>query len=535
MQVRTKKPRRDVKDLSKVKARASKNLMDRIKKMRNIRIKQYKTNILTRERGIINKKVHSEAYDYVKKHVNDFKYYIAIGHGSHMPRNTPLVPIPNNVWLIYTTKPGYWGSMKDATDPNFVELITNENKLKRLIKGTLQSSEVPDLMAHRQWNWKEHVYPPGSVTADHILELYDHQKGTNTNIRHHGLHTTYDNLSGLYEVPSTTRHFHDTIKTVGEFMEYARQHSGSHPSIVIISGCRGDPAVNAQMRNYIKQQQNIGQFLLAHPQTYPIPRQGSYVKQIENYEKELHKKTIFNQNAIKKNIRKLRLSFNGPSKRNVAALKRQYKNFFANKNANAYIMNVVGNRVSVLRQARSNQIKKEILGLPSTRRGYPQKENMNALISRYPNFFKNKNAIEYIKVLRNPSRPNTIRKIKAIGSRVAQTLKKKQTTTKTFQKVVSNVLLKNKLNKKVVSNSVLKNELNKNFANIMRGNDKRGILSLYRNIVSYSLGTPTSYGRAISPSFKNKIKTLIDRFGRSGHITSYNQKLLLKYLNTRPV
>lgn len=426
---REKKVPRIAKNITKIRT----NLKTRIATMRNTAIKQRKKNIMTRERGIINKRVHTQAYDYVKNHVNNFKFYIAIGHGIHMPqRNDNAVLVPNNVWLIYTTKPGYWGNVKDATDPKFVELITNENKLKRLIKGTLQSSEVPDLMARRQWKWYEHVYPPGSFTADHMLELYDHDAGTNLNRHRHGLHTTYDNLSGMYKVPSPTRHFHGDTKTVGQFMEYASQQSGSNPSVVIISGCRGDPAVSTQLTNYMKEQSQRGQFLLDYPQTYPIPTQGNYIQKIANYEKNLGK-IRFNQNAIKKNIRKVRFNGPFPSQRNVTALKRQYKNFFVNKNANAYIMNVLRPRI----QNTMQKIVLDIRSLPSTSQGYPSKPNINRLVNKYPAFFRNKNATDYVKGVLNPSRAKTIQKIKNFGKSFAETQRKKRNIVTKFKNVVS--------------------------------------------------------------------------------------------------
>ncbi len=472
--------------MAKSKIKLRKNFKSKVRKMRTNATKMYKSEILTRQRGIINKRVHLEAYDYIVKHINDFKFYVAIGHGTHTNRTQPPVKVPKNVWLVYTTRPGYWGNMNDALDQKFLNLLTDENAMRRLITGSLANSNIPDVVRHRQWNWKNHVYPPDSYTADHSLELFDYK--TNHAQNQTSIWTRYHNVSGVYNVPAANvndAHFRGSRMTVGQIMDHAKNASHNRPSIVIISGCRGDPVTYNAMMTLQKTRTPDQRMWLNLPQTYPIPRAGSYIQRIENYERNLHKKIIFNENAVKKNIMKLRVTARGPSKRNITAIKRQYKNFFANKNANAYIRNVLRPMIktkrlqmfkTAVKQVIKNKVNSEIHALPSSSTGYPAKANIDKLARKYPDFFKNKNTVAYVKVTRNKAkrlqtlqrfktitkqvmtqmvrnkakRLQTLQKFQTAAKQVMAQTKRKQSLRKTFQKVVSNAVASKKLANEIV-------------------------------------------------------------------------------------
>ncbi len=340
-------------------------------KTRQSIIRTSRANILRIKRGMPNKHASLNAAAYIKMHTNEFKYYIAAGHGTLIRTTPAYITVPKNVWVIYTTRPGYFGLMDDTIDPKFTALFTDENRLKNLLKGTLPYSQRPDLSTLRKWNWAEQVYTPGSETPNFEITFIEDLVGTPKNIQTK-IFTKHDKVIGMYSVPSSHRYFYGEQKTIKELMDFARTKSGSSPTILIISACRSDPETIPEMLEKLR----IRNFTLNLPQRYSIPLKGNFVKQIQNREKKESKKVVgTNERVINRNISKIVKFVNGkPTQQSMNIIKRMYPSRF-----------------------NSNRITREIRNLPSGSSGIPSKTNINRIASKYSLFFNNKNVNTFVR------------------------------------------------------------------------------------------------------------------------------------------
>lgn len=258
-------------------------MMNRTKRLHELSIARSRVHIP-------NQHLTPTGYREIQKNINSFDFFIAIGHGEHKPNEEPVI-IPDNVYVVFTTAPGYWGNLLDSLDSKFLSLIKSARKIRELVLDRLNTSELPTLMTHRKWNWKSHIYPPKSICAAHTLSFFDLKKGTpeNTHGYWRGKYTAFDNIAGMYHVPSERRMFHGKDKTLRSLVNEASKISGSKPCILFISGCRGDPSLVQSMQTLAN---NAFKFfkrnIVSEPQIYFRPS-SSFIKSIENYETRLRR------------------------------------------------------------------------------------------------------------------------------------------------------------------------------------------------------------------------------------------------------
>jgi hypothetical protein len=199
---------------------------------------------------------------------------IIVGHGSHIPSvNKPYfktITVPDDVYVIYMANPGYLSLIMDSTDEKFKNIFFNSNNIKRFLKDQLSPSEIPDIVKYRNWNWKRHVYPPGSDCPDFIIQASDPLPNlTNRSVPRHERYgfgdlryqvkLDFDKVMGITKIPLT----HSGRYGFGRrFRLNDALHFLGRNRIVFVFGCRGD--------NSIPRERLIAEARVGEPQTYPI-------------------------------------------------------------------------------------------------------------------------------------------------------------------------------------------------------------------------------------------------------------------------
>lgn len=343
---RQQRPHRNPKFMRKPRKKVDPVLKGRIARQR----------ILRNFRGILNQHVHPTGYQYIAKHAKLFEFYFAIGHGVHEPKQPPF-EIPDNVFVVFTNAPGYYGTMNDVVDQKFINLMTSVQKMRKLIQEKLEPNQVPLLMHQKNWNWKYHIYPPKSLCPHHELEFKEDGAGLQKNLGLQRLYQQYDNIAGMYHVPSTQRKFHGLIKNIKEIIHEAQSTSGGKPCMIFIAGCRGDPSIASQLNTFY-QLHNV----LLHPQKYARPT-SNWIIQLELHEQRIRNSLTarrYNENAIKREIRQLPSGSKGiPAKAHINRLVSKYPNFFAGKNVNLYIKNVLKPGIRMFKELVSKRMEKK--------------------------------------------------------------------------------------------------------------------------------------------------------------------------------
>jgi len=307
----------------------------------------------------------------ILSNINNFKFALAVGHGQHEP-SLPPVLVPKDTYVIFTTKPGYLGYTGNVVNEKFEIIFKNRAKLRQLLLGTLPQGEIPNLITNRQWNWKNHIYPPGSLIANHSLEFYDHPVSTDTEARAMG-RRLYDKSCGLWVIPMDRRKLYGTKQNLQTILNRARR-SQTGKLIVFISGCRGDPAVSEEsLRHAESFVPNTFQRYFQVPQNYNIPF-TNYINSVRTLENQSRRYVTRKRMASNMGARK-RTRINNTL--NLSALNNSKPNFSKYRN----MINNIRNK------------------------------NMNIVTAKatYPEFFKNiqnKNVLEMIKGMKNTNTNN---------------------------------------------------------------------------------------------------------------------------------
>jgi hypothetical protein len=216
----------------------------------------------------------------IRSNIQNFKFAVAVGHGAHDP-NLPPVLIPPNMYVIFLTKPGYLGSMGNTVSYGWRRIFGNQNKMRNFIKGNLPRNEIPRLVTQLGVDWKKHIYPPGRIIPNHILEMKDYAILDGPYAK--PLIQEYDDMAGLW-LPSNMNHrlfYRDTVNlqqlvATTRFME-------SGKIILFISGCRSDVRITNHALAAAMALRSNGYKRLVGRQNYNIPL-TNYLKSIQNFE-----------------------------------------------------------------------------------------------------------------------------------------------------------------------------------------------------------------------------------------------------------
>lgn len=215
--------------------------------------------------------------------IDNFKFAIAIGHGTHEP-SLPAVLVPKDTYVIFTSKPGYLGDTSDIYNRKFMNAFGTNNRVRQLLRGNLPREQIPKLLTNKQWDWKKHIYPPGAIIANHSLQLFDRPLPKNSPSEALGKEM-YDRLSGVWKVGTVGKELHGTTQNLQDILNFVRLRI-SGKLIVFISGCRGDPAVSKEsLRRALSLTPNGFRQYFQVPQNYDIPY-TNYINKVTKLEEE---------------------------------------------------------------------------------------------------------------------------------------------------------------------------------------------------------------------------------------------------------
>lgn len=222
----------------------------------------------------------------IRSNIDNFNFAIAIGHGQHKPALPPVL-VPDNIYVVFMTAPGYLGHVQNTTSSKFKNVFLNKNKVRQLVRGTLPMNQRPTLLTQKQWDWKKHIYPPHALIANHELELFDMDRMVNYPPPRHLVrgNSAYDRISGLWFLrdPSSSIGHGLTVNLQQILNEVRQRETGK--VMLFISGCRGDPAIAPQSLNAAMALNANGYERLVGPQVYRVPL-TNYLKSIRNTENE---------------------------------------------------------------------------------------------------------------------------------------------------------------------------------------------------------------------------------------------------------
>lgn len=310
----------------------------------------------------MNSTIKQTYFEYIQSNANSFEYFMAAGHGTHVPKEGNII-IPDNVFVVFTTAPGYHGNSRDLLDPNYLAFRFDLDRIKRLVKGTLAPNEIPTLMQGRQWDWRNHIYPPGSTCIEYSMLLFDKHMRTQVNTNKKFVHTMIDAVSGMYHVPNSRNLFENkkppinpqtnayiiNSKTplpdvkLSEIIAKAKSISGNKKCIIFVTGCRGDSRIEQEFHAYILSHLEL---LNLPPTAYSVPVRTSsnlmgrariYESRIKSVMNTLK---MYNETKIKQIVKNLPRPV---SNSNITKFGTKYRIFLQSRGITAanYIRNVL--------------------------------------------------------------------------------------------------------------------------------------------------------------------------------------------------
>lgn len=214
--------------------------------------------------------------DQLLNSLDNAKFSIAIGHGIQN-KNTSVLKVPSNLYVIFMTKAGYLGHVEDTCSYGFTSLFSNKQKIIKLLRNQLNTSNLPTIITQKKWNWRRHIYPPGSnIDPGYQLEFKD-------------VHIpSYNKLTGVWMGNQKNRWGYGYVKSIGEIMNHVSSRYPNDINVLFISGCRADP--NANRKTLINKSISIDprtqHGFIAGVQNYNIPI-SNYTRKIRSGENKL--------------------------------------------------------------------------------------------------------------------------------------------------------------------------------------------------------------------------------------------------------
>jgi hypothetical protein len=155
------------------------------------------------------------------------------GHGSLIHGNNDNFKVPSGKYIIFISKPGYWISLKLLYEDIMMRLLHSEPKLRLLLHDKLPQRYLPNVIKYNNWNWKNHIYPPGTACPNMYLETYD---------RGHRLWDIwYNEQCGVRTAGRPRVSFKNLKITLKQLINRTPENG-----IFFVFGCRGDPHTYAE-------------------------------------------------------------------------------------------------------------------------------------------------------------------------------------------------------------------------------------------------------------------------------------------------
>lgn len=151
------------------------------------------------------------------------KFKLVVGHGA---LSGTYERLPEDTYIIFLSKPGHLISQGSITQH---PQMRRHSYLRNAISGVLPRWAIQPT---RLKMWKEHVYGPGNVYPDMIINFFDH---TMTGLRTQG--TPFNRLAGVTTINTnrTTTHFKGTTANLSNIIRFRGK------GIYIVAACRASP------------------------------------------------------------------------------------------------------------------------------------------------------------------------------------------------------------------------------------------------------------------------------------------------------
>jgi hypothetical protein len=169
-------------------------------------------------------------------------FAMAVGHGAHEEGNAR---VPKNMYVIFMTRAGYWGSVPNSSCPIFTRTFSNRNSIIKFLKG--QTTNLPSLVTTKGWDWKNHIYPPNAVMQNFSLEMKQDNIHNNKGSDIRNIFTKFRSMTGVH-INKGNRWGYGTTKYIGEIMNHVSTSvPDGHMVVLFINGCRSTRNVTTKM------------------------------------------------------------------------------------------------------------------------------------------------------------------------------------------------------------------------------------------------------------------------------------------------
>ena len=214
----------------------------------------------------------------LRANIQNVKFAVAVGHGAHVS-NLPPVLIPSNMYVVFLTTPGYLGLLQNTISQGWKDVFGNQNKMRQFITGNLPRNQIPTLVTKLGLDWKKHIYGPGMVIPNHILQMNDYSP-TRPVIQ------AYDDMCGLwFPQINANRVYYDQIVNLQQIVATTRFRLPGKV-ILFISGCRSDVTITQPAINAAKALNAKGYERFVGRQNYNVPL-TNYLTAIQNFEQKI--------------------------------------------------------------------------------------------------------------------------------------------------------------------------------------------------------------------------------------------------------
>ena len=211
----------------------------------------------------------------IRANIQNVKFAVAVGHGAH-DSNLPPVLIPPNMYVVFLTTPGYLGLVQNTISQGWKDVFGNQNKMRQFISGNLPRNQIPTLVTKLGLDWKKHIYGPGMVIPNHILQMNDYST-ERPRIQ------AYDDMCGLwFPQINANRVYYDQIVNLQQIVATTRFRLPGKV-ILFISGCRSDVTITRPALNAARALNAAGYIRLVGRQNYNVPL-TNYLTAIQNFE-----------------------------------------------------------------------------------------------------------------------------------------------------------------------------------------------------------------------------------------------------------
>ena len=170
------------------------------------------------------------------------KFKLVVGHGA---LNGTYERLPEDTYIIFLSKPGHLIAKSSITQH---PQMFRHSYLRNAISGVLPRWSIQPTRLGR---WKEHVYGPGNVYPDMIINFFDH---TMTGARIPG--TPFNRLAGVTTINAnrTDTYFKGSTANLSNIIRFRGK------GIYIVGACRASPerSLAGAMGSFIRNLRSTG-------------------------------------------------------------------------------------------------------------------------------------------------------------------------------------------------------------------------------------------------------------------------------------